>query len=240
LEVESLAADAATIRFSVADTGVGIPEEKRMTIFEPFRQADGSVARQYGGTGLGLSISTRLVELMNGRIWVESEVGRGSAFRFTARVGVGAPGLERGGPELTAVHPTGAAPRLRILLAEDNPVNQKVARRLLERAGNDVAVVGDGEAAVERWAAEDFDVVLMDVQMPRMDGLAATKAIRDRERGTGAHIPIVAMTALAMAGDRERCVAAGMDDYISKPIDKSELMGALQRLAKQDRRESQV
>ncbi|MGO9094343.1 MAG: ATP-binding protein [Bryobacteraceae bacterium] len=240
LEVESLAADAATFRFSVADTGIGIPEDKRRTIFEPFRQADGSVARQYGGTGLGLSISTRLVELMGGQISVESDVGRGSTFRFTARVGVGAAGLECGGSEQTTVHPTEARGRLRILLAEDNPVNQKVARHLLERAGHDVEVVGDGEAAVERWAAEDFDVILMDVQMPRMDGQAATKAIRDRERGTDAHTPIVAMTALAMAGDRERCVAAGMDGYISKPIDKGELMGALQRLVRQDQREPQV
>ena len=240
LEVESLAADAATLRFSVADTGIGIPEDKRKTIFEPFRQADGSVARQYGGTGLGLSISTRLVELMNGRIWVESDIGRGSAFRFTARVGLCAAGLECGGQEPAAVHPAGALRRLRILLAEDNPVNQKVARHLLERAGHDVEVVGDGEAAVERWAAEDFDVILMDVQMPRMDGLAATAAIRERERGTEGHIPIVAMTALAMAGDRERCVAAGMDGYVSKPIDKNDLMGVLHRLVKQDQREPQV
>jgi CheY-like chemotaxis protein len=238
--VESIEADAATLRFSVADTGIGIPEDKRKTIFEPFRQADGSVARQYGGTGLGLSISTRLVELMNGRIWVESDIGRGSAFRFTARVGLCAAGLECGGQEPAAVHPAGALRRLRILLAEDNPVNQKVARHLLERAGHDVEVVGDGEAAVERWAAEDFDVILMDVQMPRMDGLAATAAIRERERGTEGHIPIVAMTALAMAGDRERCVAAGMDGYVSKPIDKNDLMGVLHRLVKQDQREPQV
>jgi signal transduction histidine kinase/ActR/RegA family two-component response regulator len=240
LEGESLSAVATTLRFSVADTGIGIPEDKRKTIFEPFRQADGSVARQYGGTGLGLAISSRLVELMSGRIWVESDIGRGSTFRFTARVGVCELGLEREGAEQTTAPPIAALPRLRILLAEDNPVNQKVACRLLENAGNEVAVVGDGEAAVERWASEQFDVILMDVQMPRMDGLAATEEIRKRERGTDAHTPIIAMTALAMAGDRERCVAAGMDGYISKPIDKSELIGVLHRMVKQDQREPQV
>jgi two-component system, sensor histidine kinase and response regulator len=131
-------------------------------------------------------------------------------------------------------------PPLRILLAEDNPVNLKVACRILENAGNEVAVVGDGKAAVERWAAEHFDVIFMDVQMPGMDGLAATAAIRTRERATGAHTPIIAMTALAMAGDRERCISAGMDGYISKPIDRSELIDVLQRTVKKDQRERQV
>jgi CheY-like chemotaxis protein len=167
---------------------------------------------------------------MGGRIGVESQIGCGSTFRFTVNVGVCAPELDDGRPVETSPPPAAPLPPLRILLAEDNLVNQKVARRLLENAGCEVTAVGDGHAALERWAAGQFDVIFMDVQMPGMDGFAATEAIRARERGTGIHIPIVAMTALAMTGDRERCLSAGMDGYISKPVDRGELTEVLHRM----------
>jgi two-component system, sensor histidine kinase and response regulator len=361
------------LHFSVRDTGIGIAPEKQGRIFQAFAQADGSTTREYGGTGLGLTISKRLAEMMGGRMWVESEPGRGSCFHFTARFGLSAQaqprrlpaeagrlrGLRvlavddnatnrrllemmtaswqmrptavadareaverlaaahgagepfdlalldfhmpqtdgfmlaaeiRRRPELaglkivmltsadqrrgaarcrelgvaayltkpikksellaaicalygdaapraadaraaepSALAPPGRAPALRVLLAEDNLVNQKLAVRLLERQGHRVTVVPNGREAVEIIAAaeagerEAFDVVLMDVQMPEMDGLEATRAIRLRERSTGRRLPIVALTAHAMKGDEEKCLAAGMDAYLAKPIRAEEL-----------------
>jgi PAS domain S-box-containing protein len=354
------------LHFAVRDTGIGIPPEKQRLIFEAFAQADTSTTREYGGTGLGLTISQRLVEMMGGRIWVESEAGRGSTFHFTARFGVAGggaaagacepeslhdvsvlvvddnatnrqilqemltswqlrptvadsaaaaldllrraaeagepfplvlldammPGVDgftlaeqikehpdlagavllmlssAGRPEdaarcrrigvatyltkpvkqselldaiLTARHEAGApqrralAPvavgtrRLRVLLAEDNVVNQRLAIRLLEKAGHAVTVVGNGREAVAAAGRAAFDVVLMDVQMPEMGGFEATAAIREREKAAGGHVPIVAMTAHAMKGDRERCLEAGMDDYVSKPVRADDLFAALDR-----------
>ncbi len=355
-----------TLHFSVRDTGVGIPVDKYEKIFQPFEQADGSTTRKYGGTGLGLTISTRLVGMMGGEFGVESEVGKGSNFHFTARfergpepppaaaaapvlrglrvlvaddnetsravleemlvgwrmrptaVDGGAaalaeleraaargepyplvvldagmpapdgfevvrnlrdrPGLagpavlllssaDRPGdvarcrelgvgrhlskpvkpsdflealqsliaPDLPSREPAGresdVMPRtarpLRVLLAEDNLVNQKLAVRLLEKEGHAVTVVGDGRAALDAIAGADFDVVLMDVQMPVMGGFEATAALRERERGSGRHLPVVATTAHAMKGDREQCEAAGMDAYVSKPIQPRELFRVL-------------
>jgi signal transduction histidine kinase/CheY-like chemotaxis protein len=353
------------LRFSVRDSGIGIPPEKRQAIFDAFTQADSSTTRRYGGTGLGLTISLHLVQMMGGIIWVESQPGRGSTFHFTVQAGRGVSfaagpsdphkpfegvpalivddnqtnrrilceNLSRWGMRpaeaesgsaairlleaasfplvLTDVHMpemdgfqlaerikrrhrsaliamltshTGAgdvarsrelgidayltkpvaqaelrkaiaevllhAPRatpappppkpasespksaatLRILLAEDNPVNQKVALRMLEQQGHSVALAEDGRAALAAFGRGPFDLVLMDVQMPDMDGFEATAAIRNLERGTGAHIAIFALTAHAMAGDRERCLAAGMDGYIAKPIRKSDLLDALARV----------
>ena len=348
------------------DTGIGIAPDKVRSVFEAFVQADGSMTRKYGGTGLGLSISRRLVEMMGGRIWVESEVGRGSTFHFTARFGVAparpeeapaspaaleglsalivddnstncrilvdvlrnwrmVPTAVQGGPAalealraaaaagepfslvlLDAMMPemdgftlaskisghpelAGAAvmmlssgdrrgdadrcralglarylvkpvkqsdlldalvqalavqekapaptPRreavgpaarpLRILLAEDNLVNQRLALRLLEKQGHAVAVAHNGQEAVEALAKQGFDVVLMDVQMPVMDGMEATARVRAAEKGTGRHTPIIALTAHAMKGDRERCLAAGMDGYLAKPIQSAELTRVL-------------
>ena len=359
------------LHFSVKDTGIGIPPEKQRLIFEAFAQADASTTRKYGGTGLGLAISSQLVQMMGGRIWVESAVGRGSTFHFTARFGRAAgpvarpsaarperlrdlpvlvvddnatnrrileevlgnwgmrplavdggeaalaalgraaaagkpfplvlldahmPGMDgftlaervRCGPGsartlmvmlTSAGHPEDVArcrdlgidvylmkpvkqselfsallaalgqtepdapagprptapagrrrPPLHVLLAEDNPVNQKLALRLLEKRGHTVVLAGDGKEALAALTRRPFDLVLMDVQMPDMDGFEAAKRIRREEAGTGRHVPILAMTAYAMKGDRERCLAAGMDDYVTKPIQPAELFETIDRL----------
>jgi len=380
VEVEAIHEHDCTLRFTVVDTGVGIPGEKLQLIFEPFSQADTSTTRKYGGTGLGLTISTRLVVMMRGKIWVESELGRGSQFHFTARLGIadtkvievgaiappeilravrvlvvddnrtnrrilegmlgrwemksssvqdgeealaklseareaGEPfalilmdmhmpkmdGFElieeiRQGPHpstamimmLTSAGHRGDAARcqelgvaayllkpirqselreaiarvlgareqkgaiplitryslhdarepaasLRILLAEDNAVNQRLASRLLEKRGHSVVVAGNGREALEALEKHHFDLVFMDVQMPVMDGFEATAAIRKKEGG-GVHLPIVALTAHAMKGDREKCLAGGMDEYLTKPIRPQELdevlRGYLTRRAK--------
>jgi len=369
--VESRHSDGVVLHFALRDTGIGVPLEKQKSIFEAFAQADGSTNRKFGGTGLGLTISNRLVEMMRGRIWVESQPGQGSCFHFTARVGLvktdhviepaelanlrglsvlvaddnaanrrivaemlecsgmkpvlAASGAEalasieeaqvanapfalmildchmpemdgfelvelvRRGPALgattilmltsagqrgdaarcralgiaayltkpinqsqlveaiqTALGRKGArrvAPalitrytllagdsKLKILLAEDNAVNQKLAVRLLEKQGHSAAVVGTGRAALEAHEQQEFDLILMDVQMPEMDGLEATRAIREREKSQGKHLPIIAMTAHAMSGDRERCLAAGMDGYVPKPISGQELAKEINRV----------
>ena len=371
VRAESETTDTACLHFAIRDTGVGIPADKQQNIFEAFSQADGSMARKYGGTGLGLAICTKLVEVMQGRIWVESEVGKGSTFHFTAKFGVQAAPTDRAVPlppeqlrdlhclivddnftNRTALHgmltrwgmrPTaveggraalqaieiaknaghpfplilldGHMPemdgftlaeqiqknpglvgatvmmltsaghlgdaarcrklgisaylvkpirqsellsaicqilnkvpktdtvqlvtrhtlragksRLRVLLAEDNRVNQTLATRLLEKRGFEVHAVGDGKAAVEALEKGTFDVVLMDLQMPYMDGFEATAEIRKREGSSGGHIPIIALTANALKGDQERCLASGMDGYVSKPIRTSELLGAIEKL----------
>ena len=364
---------AVRLRFRVTDTGIGIPANKLKAVFEPFTQADGSTTRKYGGTGLGLTICQRLVELMGGRVWAESEPGKGSTFSFEVRVERARGSVERAveapvdlegvpvlivddnatnrrvlaetvrhwgarptctasGPEAldelrwavangtpfplvlldgmmpgmdgftvaerigrepalagvailmltsadghgdaarcrdlgvaaymikpvkpaelnraiaAALHAPGAAPvgpryvartehrpadappvrPLRVLLAEDNAVNQRVVVRLLEKFGHAVTVTGDGRLTLAALDAARFDVVLMDVQMPEMDGFEATRLIREREAGTGHRQPVVAMTAHAMKGDRERCLAAGMDDYVSKPVQRAELLRVLE------------
>jgi len=364
---------AVELWFAVRDTGIGIRRDDERKIFEPFLQADGSTSRRYGGTGLGLTISQRLVEKMGGRIWVESEPGRGSTFRFTIPVRLTdqpgpqtlidcdrfsiapvvlidahatsrrvladyiercglrlhsaesvpeamklvassvnpviiadarLPGLEVFAPEpqgpsgsgrLILMLATGSSPRevarrhqlraaasitkplaltelrqailnvfsgtgnlrnqatrpvgtaeptstgtqactgLRILLAEDNLVNQKVAVRLLEKIGHNVRAVVNGREVLGAVDQERFELVLMDVEMPEMNGLQASAAIRERERARGGHVPIVAMTAHAMSGDRERCLQAGMDGYLTKPIQRSELLALLRHLTAEDR-----
>ena len=231
--MEAETADQAVFHFSVTDTGLGIPQEKQKLIFEAFTQSDSSTTREYGGTGLGLSISSRLVALMGGNIWVESQPGEGSSFHFKLRFGLqkfpasAQLPADRPGP---AHAPTPDQRRFKILLAEDNPVNQKVALRFLQKKGHTVVVAESGKKALEAWRKQTFDIILMDVQMPEMDGFEATARIREQEKSTSKHIPIIALTAHAMVGDRERCLAAGMDDYVSKPIEADDLFAAIQRL----------
>ena len=231
--MESETADHAAFHFSVTDTGIGIPPDKQKLIFEAFTQSDNSTTRKYGGTGLGLSISSKLVGLMGGNIWVQSEPGQGSTFHFRLRFGLqqfpaGAPlPADRTAPPQL---PTEDHRRFKILLAEDNLVNQKVAVRFLEKRGHAVVLAESGKEALDAWRKQAFDLILMDVQMPEMDGFEATSRIREQEKSTSKHIPIIALTAHAMVGDRERCLAAGMDDYVSKPINADDLFAAIERL----------
>jgi len=226
VQVEATRELGAILHFTVEDTGIGIPPDRQELIFEPFRQGDGSTSRRYGGTGLGLAICARLVRMMGGRIWVESESGIGSAFHFTALLQTC--GADRGITNLAqAVTKEIERPperKIAILLAEDNPVNQQVVMRLLQRRGHSVTVAGNGREAVAMASARPFDIILMDVQMPEMDGLEAAHRIREAQGVSGVYVPIIAMTACAMAGDRKKCLDAGMDGYVTKPIDRAELI----------------
>ena len=224
---------ALTLHFTVSDTGIGIPLEKQQSVFEPFAQGDSSMARRFGGTGLGLSICSRLVTMMGGMIWLESEPGHGSHFHFTVQAKPAAlPALSdaRSREGQPAGAPGSTAP-LRVLLAEDNPVNQMVACKMLEQRGHVVTVAASGCEAIELFRREPFDLVLMDVQMPEMDGFEAASALRELERSTGRRVPIIAMTAHAMQGDRERCLQAGMDEYVSKPVRPQVLFAAVDSAA---------
>jgi len=244
VETESLEGDGVMLHFAVQDTGIGIPFEKQARIFESFTQADGSMTRRYGGTGLGLTITRRLVELTGGQIWVESEFGRGSTFHFTTYLTKSVDDIDA--METVPYIPSNnsstgtehlllpksfilARPQgLRILLAEDNRVNQRLAVRLLEKRGHQVMVACHGKDVLAALEAHQFDLVLMDVQMPEMDGFETTAAIRAKEKNDGGHLPIIAMTALTMKGDRERCLASGMDGYVLKPIRTKELFSAIE------------
>ncbi len=209
--------------FTVSDTGIGVPAEKQSAIFRPFTQADVTLTRPYGGAGLGLSIASILVERMGGRIWLESAPGRGSKFHFT--VVLQRPGLLKGPQRLVP-----CKIKQRILIAEDNIVNQRLAARLLEREGHQVEIAASGRQALDLLEARRFDLVLMDIQMPEMDGLQATVQIRRKERGSGQRIPIIAITAQASESDRQRCFEAGMDAYVTKPVRVPELMSMIESL----------
>jgi PAS domain S-box-containing protein len=265
------------LEFAVRDTGIGIPPADVQRIFQPFSQADASTTRRFGGTGLGLSISASLVAMMDGRIWVESELGKGSTFYFTISLPLAGELTLEPEPE-SGIAPVAPA-RLRLLLVDDNPANQKLGQYILQDRGHVVELADDGRRALELIAASDYDVVLMDVQMPGMDGLEATAVIRKQEKEKGLeeglgirdwglegdkpensdsqhpipnpqspipsspipaspipasprrHVPIIAMTAHAMKGDRERCLAAGMDGYLSKPINAQEMIQTVESLA---------
>ena len=244
----------ATLRFFVCDTGIGIPADQQDILFTPFTQADGSTKRKYGGTGLGLAISKQLTELMGGQIGVESEEGKGSIFWFTAvfekqdvrpesangenesfkEQAMGQRGrFSEGAAKCSAAQACLSEKgrhEIRILVAEDNPLNQKVTQAMLRKMDLQAHVVANGEEAVNALKTISYDLVLMDCQMPEMDGFEATRCIRqDGSSALNPHIPIIAMTALAMQGDREKCIQSGMSDFIAKPVQKRELAVMLAR-----------
>ena len=252
-EVASQTRDAVQLRFTVHDTGIGIPQSEQGRLFDTFTQVDESNNRKYGGTGLGLAISKQLVELLGGEIGMDSQPGKGSRFWFTAKFGNSTRRSSRPAPiqvearngsattSLAALSNHGGAhsseaaaeapslqASIRILLAEDNEINQRITLRLLQKLGLEADVVVNGREAVEALEKRKYDLVLMDCQMPDMDGFEATAVIRSRE-GSNGRQTICALTANAMDGDRERCLAAGMDDYISKPVGLEKLRDALYR-----------
>ena len=239
--IQQRANDRVKLLAQVRDTGIGIPSQVLQNIFEPFQQADVSTTRKYGGTGLGLSICKKLVDMMDGQIWIDSLTGEGTTVHFTAWMnepdGVTLPDSDDSkcsARHQGAVGPTddtGVSPDKQsasVLLAEDNPVNQRLASILLDRAGYHVDVANNGREAVEKYTTSpyNFDVIFMDIQMPEMDGIEASQAIRNEGFDT---IPIIAVTAHALKGDRERCLAAGMNDYITKPFKKEVLTEILEK-----------
>lgn len=226
--VESLRERGALLHFAVADTGPGIPPDKRDLIFEVFSQADGSITRRFGGTGLGLAICRDLVNLMGGRIWVESEPGLGSTFHFTAEFAASA-GVPPASP-LAGPAPAAGGP-LRVLIAEDNPINRKLLGHVLRIGGHSFEIAENGQEAVSRFRTGRFDVILMDVQMPRMDGLEATRRIRAGEGASGPRVPIIGVTAGATAAELAACLASGMDSCIAKPIAIREVEDLLARVS---------
>ena len=225
--LESRSEQTCQIGFAVSDSGIGIAPDKLGRIFDPFSQADDSTTRHYGGTGLGLTICRDLVALMRGRLTVDSEPGRGSTFRFTVPLAASA-GPPRPAAEGAGAVGATAGARRRVLVAEDVETSQLLIATLLEKWGYEVTLVADGAEAVTACAATRFDLILMDVQMPNLDGLAATARIRELEVATGQRTPILALTANAFATDRERCLQAGMDGFIAKPFMPAELFAAVQ------------
>ena len=233
--VEDEESERVTIKFSVCDTGPGIPEHQQRLIFESFCQADGSISRKHGGTGLGLTISARLVDMMGGRIWVQSKLGEGSEFHFTAqfrrvRDGQSAAPAKRDeflhdpGVEREARSQLGS---LSILVAEDNFSNLKLVTRMLESWGQRVTIAVDGREALGLFDQQSFDVILLDLQMPEMDGLETAACIRQRELKSGKRTPIIALTAHAGPNFRDECMAAGMDEFLTKPLHPRKLFNAL-------------
>ena len=228
-------------RYEVSDTGVGIPEAALGRLFQAFEQADNSTSRSYGGTGLGLAITKRLVELMGGTVGATSEEGKGSTFWLEVRLKTG-----------QAPHPATAPPRqpapeeilrrdhagLRVLLVEDNRVNREVAEELLEMAGCRVDIAEDGLEAIARVERNAYALILMDVQMPRLDGLEATRRLR--QMPAGATVPVIAMTANAFNDDKLRCLEAGMNDFIAKPVDPDLLYETMQHWVETSRPNTRV
>ena len=222
-----------TLQFEVQDTGIGIPEEIADTLFKKFAQADGSTTRKFGGTGLGLAISRQLATLMGGVIGVRSKVGEGSEFFFTicCTIGNGANVTTNERLHSTDNVPPAISRRLRVMVAEDNSINQLIIKTMLEKIGHQVTLVGNGLEALDAVMRTEFDLVLMDINMPEMDGLTATQRIRDLPKSKS-RVPIIALTANAIKGDREKFIEAGMNDYVSKPIDPAKLAEAIERQCK--------
>jgi two-component system sensor histidine kinase/response regulator len=243
VRVQEKTADGVLLHFAVTDTGIGLSKEQMASLFQSFQQADSSTTRKYGGTGLGLAISKKLAGLMGGDVGVQSSLGQGSTFWFTVRMGIGKasesslvplptlPGHGDAGAATVPAAPLAAVRGARVLLVEDNDINQRVATEILEDAGFVVDVADNGLVAVDRVRVGHYDLVLMDMQMPVMDGLAATLEIRKLGgRVEGGHrLPIVAMTANAMPSDRQRCMDAGMDDFLTKPIEPDDMCAVVAR-----------
>jgi len=239
--------DAFEVHFLVSDTGIGIPSDKHKVIFEPFTQVDASMTRNHGGTGLGLAIASQLTELMKGRLWVESEVGRGSTFHFLIPLSVPSRNSQETAQEQQptrcesvlagAENPTSRPipKKLEILVAEDNLINQKAVLRMLVKMGHTVQIASNGAEALDLVGIRKFDLVLMDVQMPIMDGLTATRRIREHEAQNGGHLPIIAITAHALEFDRQACLQVGMNAYISKPLSAAQLQEIIARVLSTDR-----
>ena len=229
IDVVSKGIDSVELKVMVSDTGIGIPAAAQDTLFNAFTQADGSTTRKYGGTGLGLAIVSQLVDMMGGTLGLDSVEGEGSSFWFTAKL--------KTATEKPVVSPDAvdSNERLqlnaRILLVEDNPVNQMVAQKMLEKIGLKATLANNGVEALQCLEQQTFDLVLMDCQMPEMDGFDATREIRKLELKTPQQkpLPIIAMTANVMSGDRERCLETGMDDYIGKPVQRDQLATVLRK-----------
>ncbi|MBF0499570.1 MAG: response regulator [Candidatus Riflebacteria bacterium] len=227
VQAESQTPEDVLFHFSIADTGIGIPEDKQTTIFDAFMQVDSSLCRRFGGTGLGLTIAAHLVEKMDGRIWVESRESVGSTFHFTIP-------LDRKGKKQefdTDKTPVALTPH-RILVVEDNAGNRQLCLSLLEKRGHTVIAVENGEKGVKAWQSGEFDVILMDLLMPVMDGYSATMSIRklEAESGTGQHIPIIALTACVVDGTEELCKRVGIDGFVGKPMKSEQLFAEIARV----------
>ncbi|MAU41710.1 MAG: hypothetical protein CMF31_08810 [Kordiimonas sp.] len=213
----------ARLRFEVVDSGIGISEEQQSLLFDRFTQADNSITRKFGGTGLGLSICRQLVELMGGQIGVHSVLGKGSTFWFEVPAELSMKDIVEGTENLTGQKVADVVTKQKVLVAEDNEINQMLIRALLEKYDHSVRIVSNGVEALAAIEADDFDVVLMDIQMPVMDGISCAQEIRKLEGDKG-RIPIIALTANAMSGQKEEYLASGMNGYVSKPIDQHKLI----------------
>ena len=227
LQQVSSDAQGCELHGQVIDTGIGIAPHAQAGIFDAFSQADSSISRKFGGTGLGLSIVARMLELMHGRLWLESELGHGSTFHFSLRLSHSHATTPQ--PQ-TTLEPSVTLPSLQVLLVEDNEINAILARKLLERQQHQVTWARNGQEALDLLRQQQFDLAFMDMYMPEMGGLQATEQIRQHEAGSHAHLPIIAMTANALASDRDACLAVGMDGYVSKPINRQQLLEEMQRV----------